>query len=87
MCFAQAIDIFGTGLVAGVFVMGTVAVHPAAGRLDASPHIVLRQDLIRRLRKSLPPFMLLPVPVSIAAMTLCRSAVDLLQRSTRRACR
>src|SRR5215469_2838105 len=75
MCFAQATDIFGTGIVAGAFVMGAVAVHPAANHLDASPHIILRHELIRRLRGFLPPFMLLPVPATIAAMTLCASAV------------
>lgn len=75
MCITQAADIFGTGIVAGAFVMGTVAVHPAADRLDASPHMVLRQELIRRLQRFLPPFMLLPIPASIAALTLCRSSV------------
>ena len=74
MCLAQAIDIFGTGLVSGAFAMGTIAVHPAADRLDALPHIVLRQELIRRLGRFLPIFMLLPVPASIAAMTSCRSS-------------
>lgn len=75
MCITQAADIFGTGIVAGAFVMGTVAVHPAADHLDASPHMVLRQELIRRLQRFLPPFMLLPIPASIAALTLCRSSV------------
>lgn len=76
MCIAQAADIFGAGLVAGAFFMGTFAVHPAAARLDASPHIVLRQELIRRLSKVLPPFMLLPIPASIGALTLCRTSVS-----------
>lgn len=75
MCITQAADIFGTGIVAGAFVMGAVAVHPAADCLDASPHLVLRQELIRRLQRYLPPFMLLPIPASIAALTLCRSSV------------
>jgi len=76
MCITQAVDIFGTGIVAGAFVMGTVAVHSAAARLDASPHVLLRQELIRRLQRFLPPFMLLPVPTSIAAITLCRTSVS-----------
>ncbi len=75
MCIAQAAAIFGTGIVAGAFVIGRIAVHPAAARLDALPHIVLRQELIRRLQRFLPPFMLLPIPASIAALTLCRSSV------------
>lgn len=36
MCVAQAADIFATGVVAGAFVMGSFAVHPAAARLGAS---------------------------------------------------
>ena len=76
MCIAQAADIFGTGIVAGVFFMGTIAVHPAAGSLDASSHIVLRQELIRRLQRFLPPFMLLPIPAAIVALTLCRTSLS-----------
>lgn len=75
MCIARAADIFGTGIVAGAFVMGTFAVHPAASRLDPSPHALLRQELIRRLAMFLPPFMLLPIPASIWALTLCRTSV------------
>ena len=76
MCITQAVDIFATGIVAGAFVMGTIAVHPAAARLDAAAHVILRQELIRRLQRFLPPFMLLPVPASIAAITLCRTSVS-----------
>jgi len=36
MCIAQAADIFGTGLVAGTFVMGAFAVHPAPP--GSTPH-------------------------------------------------
>ena len=55
--------------------MGTFAVHPAARRLDAAAHFRLRQELIRRLSKFMPPIMFLPVVTSIGAMTLCRSSV------------
>jgi hypothetical protein len=41
MCITQAVDIFGTGIVAGAFVMGAIGVHPAAARLDASTHVLL----------------------------------------------
>ena len=75
MCIAQAADIFGAGLVAGTFVMGSFAVHPAAARLNPSPHVLLRQELIRRLSKFMPPIMLLPVVASIGAMTVCRTSV------------
>src|SRR5215468_5663475 len=76
MCLTQAADIFGTGIVAGAFVMGAIAVHLAFARLDASHQIVLRQEMIRRLQLFLPPFMLLPIPASIAALTLCRASVS-----------
>ena len=75
MCIAQAADIFGTGIVAGAFVVGTFAVHPAVARLDASPHVLLRQELIRRLSSFLPPFMLLPIPASVGALIFCRTSV------------
>ena len=75
MCVAQAADIFGAGIVAGAFLMGSLAVHPAAAALSASPHVLLRQELIRRLVRWMPPFMLLPVLASVFAMTLCRSSV------------
>jgi len=75
MCVVQAADIFGAGLVAGAFVMGTFAVHPAAARLAASPHVLLRQKLIRRLSRWMPPFMFLPVVASIGAMALCGTSV------------
>ena len=76
MCITQAADILGTGIVAGTFLMGTFAVHPAFARLNASHHIVLRQEMIRRLQVFLPPFMLLPIPTSVAALTLCRASVS-----------
>jgi uncharacterized membrane protein len=75
MCITQAVDIFGTGIVADAFVMGTIAVHPAGAKLDAAAHVILRQELIRRLQRFLPPFMLLPLPASIAAIALCRASV------------
>jgi len=76
MCITQAVDIFGTGIVGGAFVMGTIAVHPAVAKLDAAAHVILRQELIRWLQRFLPPFMLLPLPASIAAIALCRTSVS-----------
>lgn len=75
MCIAQIADILGTGVVAGAFLMGTFAVHPAAAGLDASAHVLFRQELIRRLARRMPPFMFLPAIASIVAMTLCRTSV------------
>ena len=57
--------------------MGSFAIHPAAARLAASSHVLLRQELIRRLARLMPPFMFLPVVASVAAMTLCRATVFL----------
>jgi uncharacterized membrane protein len=39
--------------------------------------VLLRQELIRRLARYMPPFMLLPIVASPAAMILCRSRVSL----------
>jgi len=76
ICLAQVADVLGTGIVAGAFFMGTFAVHPAASRLEASPHVLLRQELIRRLAMFLPPFMFLPIPASIAALAFCRPSIS-----------
>jgi uncharacterized membrane protein len=76
MCIVQALNVFATGLVAGAFFMGTVAVHPAMAKLDPASHLLVRQDLIRSLQRFLPPFMLVPIPASIAAPTLCRASVS-----------
>jgi uncharacterized membrane protein len=76
MCIARSIDVFATGLVAGVFLMGSFAVHPAAARLDASSHVLLRQQLIQRLSKLMPPLMLLPVAACIIVFIFCRASVS-----------
>ena len=76
MCIAQAIDVFATGLVAGVFVMGTFAVLPAASRLEGPAHVLLRQHLIGRLSRFMPPLMLFPIAASVGALALCPSSVS-----------
>lgn len=75
MCLAQAADVFGTGIVAGAFYMGWIAVHPAAGTLSASAHLQLRRELIRRLARYMPPLMFLPVFASAVAMLMCHTSV------------
>ena len=55
--------------------MGSFAIHPAAARLGASAQVLLRQELICRLSRWMPPFMLLPVFASIGGLTLCRESV------------
>jgi uncharacterized membrane protein len=76
MCIAQTADIFGTGIVAGAFYIGAIAIHPAAARLEASAQLLVRQEMIRRLQRGLPPFMLLPVVAVIAALVFCRTSVS-----------
>ena len=76
MCIPQVLDVFASGVVAGAFAMGTFALHPAAEQLEPSAHVVLRQALIRRLSTFMPPFMLLPIPAALAAVTLCRTSVS-----------
>ena len=75
MCLAQALDIFATGIVAGAFAIGTFAMHPAIGQLEARGHVLFRQELIRRLSRFLPPFMLLPLVAAPAAIIWCRASV------------
>jgi uncharacterized membrane protein len=75
MCYAQAADVFCTGIVAGGFMMGTIAVHPAAEALAVSPHVRFRQELIRRLSTFWPPFMLAPIMAAPLALMGCRGAV------------
>ena len=75
MRIARAAEIFATGVVAGSFYIGTVAIHPAADQLDGPAHLLLRQELIRRLRRALPPFMLLPLAAVIGALAFCHVSV------------
>ena len=67
---AYALNTFSTGIAAGAFLMGTLAVRPAAGRLDASEHVLFRHQLIQRLSKLMPPLMLLPVVTSCILLPL-----------------
>jgi len=71
MCIFQAAAIFGTGLVAGIFAMGTFAVHPAVFALDRAAHLSFRHQMNRRLARFMPPIMLLTVAAFIADLMLC----------------
>jgi len=55
--------------------MGTFAVHPAAARLGGSSHVLLRQELIRRLARWMPLFLIVPVFASVGAMIQCKTSV------------
>jgi len=74
-CIAQMVDVFATGLVAGAFAIGTFAMHPASAQLDPASHLIFRQEVIRRLSRFLPPFMLAPLVAVPFAMTFCRSSI------------
>jgi uncharacterized membrane protein len=76
MCLAQAADMFCTGIVAGGFLIGTLAVHPAAAALELPAHLRVRQELIRRLSRFWPPFMLVPIIAVPIAITWCRTVVS-----------
>ena len=78
MGLAQAVDVFATGLIAGILAMGTFAVLPAAAKLDARAHVLVRKRLIDRLAMFMPPLMFLPVPASAIGLTQCRAPVSLL---------
>jgi hypothetical protein len=75
MRLAQAADAFCTGIVAGGFLIGMLAVHPATDALEAPAHLRMRQELIRRLARLWPPFMLAPIVAVPLALSWCRAAV------------
>ena len=68
MIVAQAFAILGTGLLAGIFLMGTIGIRPAADNLEATPHLLLRQHLIRRLSKFMPWLMVFAIAASALAV-------------------
>lgn len=76
ICIVQAVEVFATGLVAGIFAMSAFGVLPAAAKLDTSAHILMRQHLGRPLSKFMPPLMLIPIAASIGAVTICRTSVS-----------
>jgi uncharacterized membrane protein len=78
MRMVQAVEVFATGLITGIFVMSAFAVLPAAAKLDDSAHVLMRQHLTRPLSRFMPPLLLLPIAASIGAVTLCRTSVSLL---------
>jgi Domain of unknown function (DUF1772) len=47
-----------SGLMAGLFAMGTVVIQPVSVSLPAEPHILLRQRMIPKLHYLAPPIML-----------------------------
>jgi len=66
MQLAQSLTVLGTGLLAGIFLMGSVAIRPAAAALEPDAHLLLRQQLIRR-RAFMPWLMVFTVAASAAS--------------------
>lgn len=77
ICMVQDLEIFASGLVAGIFVMSSLAVLPATSKLDPSAQVLMRQHLTRPLSTFMPPLMLLPIAASVRALTLCGTSVSL----------
>jgi len=65
---AQVVNTFGTGILAGVLFLSALVLQPAAEMLEPAQQVVLRQQLIRRLRTLMTPFMLLPIVASAAVL-------------------
>jgi uncharacterized membrane protein len=61
---ARELNTLGTGILAGALLMSTLGLRPAAAMLEAAQQVFLRQQLIQRLSKLMPPFMLLPIAAS-----------------------
>lgn len=68
MILVQGFAILGTGLLAGIFLMGTMGMRPATAILEAVPHVLLRQQLIQRLSKFMPWLMVFTITASAFAI-------------------
>jgi len=62
--FVRVANMFGTGIFAGVLFLSALGLRPAAAMLESAQQVVLRQQLIQRLRTLMTPFMLLPIVAS-----------------------
>jgi len=61
---AFVVNLFGTGILAGVLFLSAVGLRPAAVILEPAQQIILRQHLINRLRTLMTPFMILRIIAS-----------------------
>src|SRR5215469_3119788 len=73
---ARVVNTFGTGILAGVLFLSAVGLRPAAAMLESAQQIVLRQQLIQRLRTLMTPFMLLPIVASAAVLVWRETSGD-----------
>ena len=67
---ASYLNIFGTGILAGVLWMSALGLGPASAALGPAQQVILRQQLIKRLRLLMTPFMLLPIVTSGTLLAL-----------------
>ena len=67
---ALVVNLFGTGILAGVLFLSALGLRPAAAMLEPAQQIILRQHLINRLRTLMTPFMLLPIIASAVVLAL-----------------
>jgi uncharacterized membrane protein len=65
---AWVVNTFATGILAGVLFLSALGLRPAASMLESAQQVVLRQQLIQRLRTLMTPFMLLPILASAVAL-------------------
>jgi hypothetical protein len=63
----ESLSLFVSGLLAGTFVQGGLGLRPATAHLPAGTHILMRQALIRNLRRVMLPLML--AAVGLAGLT------------------
>ena len=67
---ASTLNTFGTGILSGVLWMSALGLGPASAVLGPAQQVVLRQQLIKRLRILMTPFMLLPIVTSGTLLAL-----------------
>jgi uncharacterized membrane protein len=57
--------LLATGVMTGLFFMGTVVLEPAVEQLPSDAHLLFRQQLIPRLRRLAPPLMIVVLLCSV----------------------
>ena len=73
---ARVVNIFRTGILAGVLFLSALGLRPAAAMLESAQQVVLRQQLIQRLRTLMTPFMLLPIGAAAVVLVWRETSSD-----------
>ena len=73
---AGLMNIFGTGILAGILFLSAVGLRPAAAMLESAQQVILRQQLIQRLRTLMTPFMFLPIVASALVLVWRETSSD-----------